>query len=938
MMLLALSAGSAAAAERQYDFKEKTLDNGLRVITLEDFSCPIVAVQVWYHVGSKDENPERQGFAHMFEHMMFRGTERLGPKDHFEFTRRTGGDCNAYTAFDNTTYVNELPANQLELALWLEAERMAFLKIDQESFDTERKVVEEERRLGLNAPYGTVPEKVLPVLFKNHPYRWSPIGQIPHLRAATIDELASFWDLYYVPGTATLVIVGAVKHADAQALAEKCFGWIPRAPQPPRVQQPEPPQTEPRELVIKEDKGPVPIVGYLFRTVPENHADATALKILMSVLGGGESSRLYHDLVKDKKICQVAMAGAFGLEDDGLAGAGAVLMPWGNKDKVLAEVERHLQQVREQPLTPRELDKAKNQMMRGLVTESLSVASKATQLGQATLIYQDPARANARLQEIRAVTLEDVQRVAQKYLVPERRTTVRVEPSLGGMLKSLFGGGQGPSEDEGAAPVAAAAEPNRVAPRTGPKAAAQRPAGFPAAPPLKPLLDEIPEIAHVGRTLPNGLKVVVIPNHEVPFVTLQLSLKYGAWTEDAARPGVASMTLGMLTQGTSRFTAAQLAEEIEYNAMTLGGSAGMDTASVSASCLADKVPLAIELLAEVALHPTFPPDEFDILRQQTLMGLMVSEKEPSYVADREFRRCLYGAHPYARTATGESEDVSRLTPGDLAAWWKTFARPDGAVLYVAGDVQPEPVFALAEKQLGAWTASGPAPEPQLPTIPASSTMAITLVDRPGSVQSQIRAGHAAITRGHHDYHATRVLTQVFGGAFSSRLNEALRVKRGLTYGAGGGFSAQRLAGQFSVGTFSKTPQTAETVQALIDEVRRLRSSPPTEAELDIARSYLVGSFAGDRETPQATVGDLWLIESSQLPEDYLQQALAAYKGATEAEQARITAAHVDADKLTIVVVGDAQRIQADLAKIAPVTLIAAPGAPAPAADAPPQGG
>ncbi|MEE8170611.1 MAG: pitrilysin family protein, partial [Phycisphaerae bacterium] len=222
-----LSAVPAAAADRLYDFREQTLDNGLRVVTLEDFSCPIVAVQVWYRVGSKNEDPQRQGFAHMFEHMMFRGTDRLGPKDHFEHVRRTGGNCNAYTSFDNTTYINELPANQLELVLWLEAERMAFLKIDQESFDTERKVVEEERRMGLNAPYGTVPERLLPEIFTKHPYRWTPIGKIPHLRAATIDELQAFWDTYYVPNNATLVIVGAVKHDEAQQLAEKYFGWIP---------------------------------------------------------------------------------------------------------------------------------------------------------------------------------------------------------------------------------------------------------------------------------------------------------------------------------------------------------------------------------------------------------------------------------------------------------------------------------------------------------------------------------------------------------------------------------------------------------------------------------------------------------------------------------------------------------------------------------------
>ena len=327
LLFIMLPTAAAAAAERQYPFEQRTLPNGLRVITLEDFSCPKVAVQVWYHVGSKDEDPRRQGFAHMFEHMMFRGTDRLNSRDHFEFIRRTGGDCNAFTAFDNTTYVNELPSNQLELALWLEAERMVFLKIDDDSFYTERKVVEEERRLGTNAPYGKVPEQILPVLFTRHPYRWTPIGQIPHLRAATIDELAAFWSKFYVPNNATLVIVGAARHADAQKLAERYFGWIPRCPDPPHVAEREPPQTSPREARIAEEKGPVPIVGFVYRGVPLNHPDATALQMLMSIVGGGESSRLYQELVKKQKICQVALGGAFLAEDDGLCGAAAELRP-----------------------------------------------------------------------------------------------------------------------------------------------------------------------------------------------------------------------------------------------------------------------------------------------------------------------------------------------------------------------------------------------------------------------------------------------------------------------------------------------------------------------------------------------------------------------------------------------------------------------------------
>jgi len=241
LLCLFLLAAAALGGDRAYDFREKTLPNGLRVLTLEDFSAPTIAVQLWYHVGSKDERPDRQGFAHMFEHMMFRGTERVGPKEFDVLTTRAGGSNNAFTSFDNTTYVNELPANQLDLILWLEVERMLFLQVDAMGFHTERQVVEEERReSNLNPPYGTVPEQVLERVFTKHPYRWMPIGRIPHLRAATLEELESFWSTFYVPNNAVLVVAGAVKHEQAQKAAERWFGWVPKCPEPPRVTEREP--------------------------------------------------------------------------------------------------------------------------------------------------------------------------------------------------------------------------------------------------------------------------------------------------------------------------------------------------------------------------------------------------------------------------------------------------------------------------------------------------------------------------------------------------------------------------------------------------------------------------------------------------------------------------------------------------------------------------
>ncbi|MFH1418186.1 MAG: pitrilysin family protein [Planctomycetota bacterium] len=912
-----LCASVVLGGDRRYPFEQIELDNGLKVVTLEDSSCPIVAVQVWYHVGSKDEDPGRQGFAHMFEHMMFRGTDRLDETGHFENIRRVGGSNNAYTAFDQTVYVQELPSNQLELVFWLEAERMAFLRVDQEGFVTERKVVCEELRQAHNTPYGRVPERLLAEIYGDKPYGWTPGGQIEHLLGATIDELQAFWDRFYVPNNAVLVVVGAVKHAEAQALAKKYFGWIPRCPDPTKGEVPPCDQKESRVIKLKEDKGPLPVVGVLYRTVPGGHPDGPALQVLMGVLGGGESSRLYVDVVKDKEIAQVAGAISFSLEDDGFAVAGGVLLPLvGDKKDMMQAIKRHIKRVTKEPITEAELDKMKNQMRRSEVEGALTVSNKASLLGQYAVLYGDAERINRQLAEIDAVTVEDVQRAAKKYLKKERRVSLLIEPSLGGMVGSLFGGGGGGEEE---AVATTQVGENRVAKRTGPKAKAVRPEDFPAEPPMADLLDEYPDIPHAEKTLASGLKVVVVENHEVPMVWMTLRIKSGAWTED--KPGVASAAMGMLTQGTKTRDAKQMAEILESNAISLSGSADMDTAGIYGSALLPQLDLAMELLADVVENPTFPKDEFDLHQRQTRMGLMVSAKQPEYLAARELRQRMFGAHPYSRTATGELEDLNGVKIEDLKAWWAKNLRSDNAVMYVSGDIAPDAAFKLVEKHLGGWKAEGKFEPPPMAEIPANQATHIYVMDKPGSTQSQIRIGHIGIVRKDPAYFVSQVMGSIFGGSFNSRLNKAIRVEKGLTYGARGSLSAQRFAGTLTIGTFTKTASTAETVQTILDEIAKMQAAPPTAEELSDTKTYIVGSFPGDRETPSATVGDLWMIETQDLPEDYLQRYLAGVKKTTGDSVMQAAKSLIDPNHLIIVVVGEAEKIKADLERIAPVTVV-----------------
>jgi zinc protease len=898
------------ADEPMFDYRQIRLDNGLDVITLEDFSCPIVAVQVWYHVGSKDEQPDRQGFAHMFEHMMFRGTDRLGPTDYFGFIRKVGGYCNGYTSFDKTVYLETLPAEQLDLALWLEAERMAFLKIDQENFDTERKVVEEERRRGLNQPYGAVYEDLFNAVYKVHPYRWTPIGKIPDLRASSVGELRAFWKKYYTPSNATLIIAGAVTHEKAQEAARKYFGWIPKYDVPERVAIKEPPAEHEREVTLKEDNAPAPLVGVVYRTVPLADKNSVVFDVISKILGGGNSSRLYRQLVAEKQMAVAAEAESYNLEQDGLFGAGAALPPFGSDpNAVLVLIMAQVEKLRKEPVSEKELTKAKNQLLRKIVTDNLKVEKKASLLGTAAVVMGDVSRVNQSIDEINSVTADDILRAANQYLVPEHALEVKVERNLLGAVFS--------KSEEDDSPITAPREDNAPAPG---RAGEVRPDDYPKSAPFAPADVENVMPKYSETVLDNGMKVLVVSNHEVPFVSVNLGFLGGAWTED--KPGICSMAMQMLTKGTANYTEGQLADELETYAISLSGSGSMDTSMVKMGTLTVNLDRAMGLLGEVVLRPSFPADELEKLRKQVLTELEVSSATPEYLAEKAFRQKLYGEHPYSRTAVGEIEDVNALTADDIKGWWTQYIRPDTAVLIFAGDVDKEQALSLAEQTFGDWHVAGAQPQRKLPELVQPRQTQIYLVDRPGSIQSQIRVGQLGITRHDKNYFVSRVVSNYFGWAFNSRLNESIRVAKGLTYGVWGGYEASRFAGAFKTGTFSKTESTAEAVKAVIEEIGRLKSEPPSDRELKESKSYMLGSFVKDRETTQQVANDLWLIESQQLGADYLQRLLDGIAKTDRKDCVNLTNYTVATDKLIVVVVGQADKLREQLEQIAPVTVIA----------------
>jgi predicted Zn-dependent peptidase len=429
LFVCALAVLSAQAQGPRVDFKETTLKNGLRVITVEDHSAPVVAVSITYNVGSRNERQGRTGFAHLFEHMMFKGSENVGSGEHFLLVFNNGGSMNGTTNEDRTNYFEILPANQLDLGLFLEADRMKSLAITKENLDNQRNAVQEERRLGVdNQPYGKSGEIQQELIYDNFAYKHSVIGSMDDLNAATVEDVSEFFKMYYAPNNATLVLVGDFKTADALAKIRSNFESIPRQPDPPAVDMTEPAQKAERRANVDDVLARAPQVALAYKAVPGNTADFYALQVLSAVLQSGQSSRLYQKLVKEQE--KVTGVGGFMDEKRGVGAfySNATLRPGAKTEDIEATIYAEIDRLKKEPIADWELQKAKNTTRRNLINGLQSSLSRAITIGQYTTYYNEPNLINERLSKVAAVTKEDVQRVANKYLIDTNRTVVITMP------------------------------------------------------------------------------------------------------------------------------------------------------------------------------------------------------------------------------------------------------------------------------------------------------------------------------------------------------------------------------------------------------------------------------------------------------------------------------------------------------------------------------
>ena len=829
LILVGLSPGAAQAAAPPIEYRERVLENGLRVLSAVDETTPNVTVQVWYGVGAKDDPEGRSGFAHLFEHMMFKTTRNMPAEMLDRMTEDVGGFNNASTWDDFTNYFEVVPANHLRRILWAEAERMGALVVDPEIFNSERDVVKEELRQRVLAdPYGRLFALMIPqASYEVHPYRRPGIGSIAELDAATIDDVRAFHRDYYRPDNAVLIVIGNVQPAELDAWVDEYFAPLSRPAAPlRRVNVEEPPRQAPGVFDGYGPNVPLPAVVITWHGPSATDPDAAAVRVLDAILSGGKSSRLYNGLVYDQQLAVEVMSQADLPQQPGLIAVAAILSSGqdvaAGEAALLAEVAR----LRDAPVSAAELDEAKNELLAGELRSRETVDGRAFALGYAWAVSGDPAAANRQLAELTAVTAADVQRAARRYLAEARRMTIFYR-----------------NEDERPADAPAAPEPAPVAASVAfdgevialaPEDERQAP-----PPPGEPVSPTLPTPAET--TLSNGLRVVVARSSDLPLISANLIVRAGAWADPQGEAGAMSMTAGMLTEGAGERTAPQIAQAVESLGATLSSGAGLESSSVSLTALSDKIAQALEIMADVVRRPTFAPEELERQRAQALDGLSVALQSPGQVAAMAAGPVVFAGTPFGQVADGTPASLPRLTPERLAQLHAAHYRPDNAILVLTGDVTPQAGFALAKAAFGDWVnPAGPAPV-QPPVTPQAPRQVVA-IDLPGVGQAAVRLARPALPRKDEAYYPALVANAVLGVGYSSRLNQEIRIKRGLSYGASSALSARRTTGAFQAQAQTKNESAPEVLDLIAAEMRRLGEAPVGQDELKARKSVLIGSF------------------------------------------------------------------------------------------------
>ena len=897
------STGEAQLSAPKIEYTMWTLDNGLRVIAIPDASTSTVTTSLWYDIGSKLDPDGRSGFAHLFEHILSRKTENMPYNMIYGLTADIGGTRNASNWIDRTNYFEQVPAAYLETMLWTHRERMAKVVVDDEVFETERGVVKEElRQRVLAPPYGRLQRFVLAEnSFDVMPHRRPGIGSIEDLDSATLDDARSFYEAYYGPDTATLIVAGNFQMDSLRTLVDEYFADIaPRAnPIDLAIETREPDITAPRTVNATAPNVPLPVVGMVWKAPPITDPDAAALEVLEAILSRGDNSRLDNALVRSGQAVQVSASVSL-FREAGQISAYAIVAGADAMDPAQATLEAEIERIRTGAVTGAELAEAKSEIVASTLRRRETARGRAFELGEALVSSGDPDFADARLTQITQVTADDVLRVAARYLDPQKRVNV-----------TYTAGEDDPASYANPTPMP---KFRTLPPATG-EIRQVKPEGERMAPPGP---GEVPQVAApqiVDAQLSNGIQVVSVQTGEVPIATISMIFPGGSKTDQREKAGVANMAAALADKGVPGMDAAAIAARFESLGASFGGGAGSDGTFFSLTAPVANLEAAGQLAAQILRNASYPEDEFDRERKRAVAGLQVSMKEPGSLSRYVARVAMYGDAPYGSQPGGTTQSLTAITRDDLVAHREGYFHPDRMQIVVSGGISPEQALATAETMFGDWSVASAASEVPTQAAGESQPVRTIVVDLPGAGQAAVVAAVRAPARKGDDFYALELANSVLGGGSSGRLFEEIRTKRSLSYGSGSGFADRADESILQASAQTKNDTADEVAQIFFDEFERLGAEPLPEDLLQKRRLFLTGRYARALETSGGFNNIVAsLLQQGLGPDEAIQ--FPDRLGQVDSEAASAAAQkYVDPDKATLVIVGDASQFLDDLREL-----------------------
>lgn len=889
-------------ARLSIDFEKYELDNGLDVVLHQDKSDPIVSLAIQYGVGSNREKTGRTGFAHLFEHMLFQESENVGQDQFFKKIQDAGGTLNGGTWKDGTVYYEVVPKNALEMIMWLESDRMGYLinTVTESAFNNQQEVVQNEKRQRVdNNPYGhtgwVVDKNLYP---EGHPYNWQVIGELEDLQNATVEDVKEFYDRFYGPNNATLVVSGDFETDDAKAMIEKYFGEIKRrqevvamAPQPVTL-------SETKRLYHEDNFAKTAQLRMVWPTPQQYTDDAYALDFLGQILANGKKAPLYKVLVKEKDLTSRTTAYNNAQE---LAGEFQIIIT-ANNDKSLKDVEAGINEAfvlfEKEGVTERDIERIKAGLETDFYNGISSILGKGFQLAQYNVFAGDPGFIEQDIENIKKVTKEDVLRVYNTYIKDKPFVMTSFVPKGQMELMADNSNKAAVVEEEIKENVAAAVEDSK-------EEIVKTPSKIDRS--MEPVQRSAPALS-IPTTwtaeLSNGIDVYGIEQNEIPTVNFSLVIEGGHLMDDKDKNGVANLMTDIMMEGTANKTPEQLEEEIEM----LGASINMYTTSESivirGNTLTRNFDKTIKLIEEILMEPRWDEEEFARIKTKTINGIKRDEADPNAVAEKVGSKLLYGAdHIFGYPLSGSEASVGTITLDDLKAFYNKNFSPSISKFNVVGKIDKETVLKNLKGLEEKWAAKEVSiPEYQLPEKREKASL--YFVDIPNAKQSVINIGYLALPRTDKDFYPAEVMNYKLGGSFSGNVNMILREEKGYTYGARSGFNGGKVSGTFIASSSVRTNTTGESVQIFKEEIAKYKNGISAE-DLEFTKNALIKSNARRFETQYSLLGMLQEMSNYNLPKNYIEEEEQIVRGMTLEEHKALANKYLDESKMGYLVVGDA---------------------------------